>query len=108
MFPSLLKQTSLIVECTTICLDVGEVLNTALGNNSNASEQYAGLGQYTVTANQLTVSDAKCWEFNGPEARTATYGWRPEERRLTLKAVGGDLCSARRLLFTRHTLVKQD
>lgn len=80
---------------------------TALGNNSSTSEQYVGLGQYTVTANQLMVSDAKCWEFNGPKARTAMYSWTLEGRMLKLKVVGGDLCPAGKLLFTSHPLVKQ-
>jgi len=79
----------------------------ALGNNSGSPDQYAGLGQYTVMGNQLTISDAKCWEFNGPEARIATYSWSLVGRVLTLKVVGGDLCSARKLLFTRHALMRQ-
>jgi len=79
---------------------------TALGDNSNSPFQYVCLGQYTVTGNQLTVSDAKCCEFNGPAARTATYSWTLEGNVLTLKVVGRDLCSARRLLFTSHALKK--
>ncbi len=80
---------------------------TAQGPNSNASAQYAGLGQYAVAADLLTISDAKCWEFNGPQARTATYRWTLQRQLLLLKVVGVDLCSARKLLLTSHALGKQ-
>jgi hypothetical protein len=80
---------------------------TAQGPNSNASDQYAGLGQYTVTANLLSISDAKCWEFDGPQARTATYRWTLQGQMLRLNVVGNDLCSARSILLTSHPLRRE-
>ena len=80
---------------------------TAQGPNSNSSAQYAGLGQYFVIGDLLTISDSKCWEFNGTQARTATYQWTLTGEQLLLKDVRTDLCSARKLLFTSHSFRKQ-
>lgn len=80
---------------------------TAQGPNSNSSAQYAGLGQYSLTGDLLTISDAKCWEFDGPEARTITYKWSLQGQQLLLKEVGHDLCGPRKLLLTSHPLMKQ-
>jgi hypothetical protein len=80
---------------------------TAQGPNSNSSAQYAGMGQYKVTDNLLTISDSKCWEFNGIQARTATYKWILYGQQLLLKEAEPDLCGARKLLFTSHSLMKQ-
>jgi hypothetical protein len=81
---------------------------TALGENSYSPAQYAGLGQYTVSGNHLTVSDVKCEEFDGHEGATATYAWELRGQVLTLKVVGADLCPTRELLFTSHPLHKQE
>jgi hypothetical protein len=75
--------------------------------NSNSSAQYAGLGQYSVAGDLLTISDAKCWEFNGNQARTATYTWILQGQQLLLKEADPDLCGPRKLLLTSHSFRKQ-
>lgn len=77
---------------------------TAGGPTSNTSSEYAGLGQYSVSGDLLTVSDVKCWEFNGPQAYTATYRWRFQGNALWLSPVGVELCSIRKILLTSHPL----
>ena len=79
----------------------------AQGPNSNSSAQYAGLGQYSVAGEMLTISDAKCWEFNGNNARTAIYKWILQGQQLLLKEADPDLCGPRKLLLTSHSLRKQ-
>jgi hypothetical protein len=80
---------------------------TAQGPNSNTSEQYEGLGQYRVAGDLLTVSDVKCWEFNGPQAYTATYRWQLQGKTLLLSVVGREICTIRKILLTSHPLILQ-
>ena len=80
---------------------------TAQGPNSNFSAQYEGLGQYKVKGDLMTVQDAKCWEFDGFQAYSATYRWSLQGRILHLTAVGKDLCPIRGVLLTSHSMSKQ-
>jgi hypothetical protein len=79
----------------------------ALGPNSNTSAQYAGLGQYKVKGDLLTIQDVKCWEFNGIGAYTATYRWTLQGQTLLLQVVGKENCPIRAVLLTSHHLTRQ-
>ena len=69
------------------------------GNYLTLGATYVVLGQYTVNGNQFTMYDTKCWEFWGDNAKTATYSWTLQGDTLFLKAVRGDGCPGRSLLF---------
>lgn len=80
---------------------------TAESSYNNGPDVYVGFGQYVVTGNTLTVSDAKCWEFDGPRGQTAMYMWLLQGQKLILQVVGQDLCGTRKGLFTSHPLIRQ-
>lgn len=77
------------------------------GNYLTLGATYVVLGAYVVNGNLLTIHDSKCWEFWGDNAKTATYTWTLVGNALTLKAVGGDGCPGRKLLFAAHSWIRQ-